>query len=365
MCQSAEGSFQVKLQETKTFRGKYACLSHRLGPGGSDQCKTTHETYSAMLNNIPWDTIPKTFQDATKFVFALGIHYLWIDTYCIIQGDEDDRQSEAKKMASVYQHSYITIAATTAANNEAGCLWLAGQPCGRAFTIDGIPSSDPIGLFVRKVVPHWERIWTSNIESRYPLLTRAWVFQERLLSPRVLHFSDQEMIWVCGMQGDCQCTGFDGRSNAKSLDWSRRDAWRSAVELYTSLKLTVESDRLPAIHCFAEYCTPHFSIAGFLDKNYFAGLWKDSIHLDLLWRVDSLECITSEHPLLNRLCLCWDNIEHRHFTSHTCQYSYGAACSTACLEQRRLCLHGRRGRCPPRHRNQACLCISGGAVGKH
>lgn len=31
----------------------------------------------------------------------------------------------------------------------------------------------------------------------WPLLQRAWGFQERMLSPRVLHFAREELIWEC------------------------------------------------------------------------------------------------------------------------------------------------------------------------
>jgi hypothetical protein len=56
--------------------------------------------------------MPKTFQDAINFTRDLNLQLLWIDSLCIIQGDEDDWNQEAAKMASVYRHSWITLAAT-------------------------------------------------------------------------------------------------------------------------------------------------------------------------------------------------------------------------------------------------------------
>ena len=54
---------------------------------------------------------------------------------------------------------------------------------------------------VRKPNPHlYEdhedfKYWDvySSLEEDFPLLARAWVFQERLLSPRVLHFGSREL----------------------------------------------------------------------------------------------------------------------------------------------------------------------------
>jgi hypothetical protein len=40
----------------------------------------------------------------------------------------------------------------------------------------------------------------------WPLLKRAWVFQERLLSPRLLHFSFGELIWECRHVSACECS---------------------------------------------------------------------------------------------------------------------------------------------------------------
>lgn len=41
----------------------------------------------------------------------LGFAYLWIDSLCIVQGDEADWQNESAKMASVYADAALTIAA--------------------------------------------------------------------------------------------------------------------------------------------------------------------------------------------------------------------------------------------------------------
>ncbi|KAK3349708.1 hypothetical protein B0T25DRAFT_458980 [Lasiosphaeria hispida] len=38
-----------------------------------------------------------------------------------------------------------------------------------------------------------------------PLLRRAWCFQERILSARVLHFHGQGMIWGCESGSVCEC----------------------------------------------------------------------------------------------------------------------------------------------------------------
>ncbi|KAH6675899.1 heterokaryon incompatibility protein-domain-containing protein [Halenospora varia] len=52
----------------------------------------------------------------------LGYRYIWIDSLCIIQDDELDWQTESKNMASTYQNSVFTIAASKSANGNGGCF---------------------------------------------------------------------------------------------------------------------------------------------------------------------------------------------------------------------------------------------------
>jgi hypothetical protein len=43
-------------------------------------------------------------------------------------------------------------------------------------------------------LPHWPG---HDDLGHWPLLERAWAYQERLLSPRVLHFCQDELVWEC------------------------------------------------------------------------------------------------------------------------------------------------------------------------
>lgn len=275
---NADGLVQVVLQETNGALGRYACLSHRWG--GSESCITTQETYAERLQGIPWSFIPPTFRDVINFTLFLGIDLIWIDSLCIIQNDSADWKDQASQMASIYQNSCITLAATTSANNETGCFWKADGLARRPF-------STKAGKFsVQKTMKHWERMWTSNSVAVFPLLSRAWVFQERLLAPRMLYFSHNELVWECLEDGKCQCGRYQQYTNPKMQNWTSSKSWRRAVELYTSLELTMEKDRLPALYGFANFYASATGVS--IDYDYFSGLWKQSLLQDLLWRVDSL-----------------------------------------------------------------------------
>ncbi|KAF2176935.1 heterokaryon incompatibility, partial [Zopfia rhizophila CBS 207.26] len=45
---------------------------------------------------------------------ALGFRYLWIDSLCIVQDDEDNWQKESQMMATIYEHAVITLAESAA-----------------------------------------------------------------------------------------------------------------------------------------------------------------------------------------------------------------------------------------------------------
>ncbi|ORY15026.1 hypothetical protein BCR34DRAFT_478490 [Clohesyomyces aquaticus] len=69
--------------------GRYVCLSHCWGPLGCALTTTTgnlptHEKCGEFLS------LPLSFRQAILFTRWLGVRYLWIDSLCIIQDDEED-----------------------------------------------------------------------------------------------------------------------------------------------------------------------------------------------------------------------------------------------------------------------------------
>lgn len=269
----------IKLVETNNSFGRYACLSHCWGPQGSSSLlRTTSANYKAHLNTIPIQSLPRTFQHALITTRRLGLDLIWIDSLCIIQGDEADWTREAACMGSYYSSGYVTISASWSHGPSGGCFNISEPEfIGRRLRIPDSFSS----LSVRRVLDHG---------SRWPLLHRGWVFQERMLSPRVLHFSLREIVWECLTCTACEC----GMSDALQAELSNKseytramgnterhrlkDVWRDMVQQYSRLDLTFASDKFAAIAGVAK------QMQGYRHANYFAGLWKDSMIGDMLWR---------------------------------------------------------------------------------
>lgn len=78
---------------------------------------------SSFGTSIPRSSLCKAFQDAIRIALTLGIDYLWIDSLCIIQDDEDDWRQESLLISTVYGNFYLNIAAAGASDGSQGCFF--------------------------------------------------------------------------------------------------------------------------------------------------------------------------------------------------------------------------------------------------
>ncbi|KAF2653852.1 HET-domain-containing protein, partial [Lophiostoma macrostomum CBS 122681] len=270
----------------------YAALSHCWGVAGSKHLKTTRVTMSSWKRGIPWTLIPRTFQDAILFTRRLGIRWLWIDSLCIIQEDENDWRAEAACMAEVYSQAYFTIAAASAENSEVGIF---REPS--AESQNNASGCQDLLVYAKRQSKY--SLMTSN---RYRLMTRAWAYQERYLSPRVIYFLGDELGWSCRSLDDDESHSGTFSSLSFALDKKHNpylhpqegspdkeadeydhiksiDHWHHIVNDYDTLFLSFERDRLPALAGLAKHLSP------FRKGRYLAGLWEDSLIVDLLWKM--------------------------------------------------------------------------------
>lgn len=140
-----------------------------------------------------------------------------------------------------------------------------------------------------------------------PLMDRAWAFQEKLLSTRVLHLTSLEMVFQCdkrqfGSCGeDCSAHGCGLKSFLWKTSRSQVDIydiragffdpentnsiWFRVVEDYADLKLTYDTDRLPALSSIAHVLQRRFLLRDQLQTRYVAGLWDTDLVFGLLWSV--------------------------------------------------------------------------------
>jgi hypothetical protein len=271
----------VVLCETIGKRAQYICLSYCWG--GSEFIRSTTATIKAHMQGIAIKDLPRTFQDLVKMARIFKIQYVWIDSLCIIQDNREDWEKEAGRMAEIYRNSFLTIAATGAQNPHEGLFSTRKQ--------------DMIKTVRIQRTRHRENM-SRSASADFPLMKRAWAFQERYLPSRLLQFGPDEVSWECLEGSTCEC----GSSTRERMYFKKRDffancisaemglyeepkvesLWRTIVILYSNLELTKSSDKLPALAGLAEYMrSPR-------NDEYLAGLWKRSLVSDLLWYRETL-----------------------------------------------------------------------------
>ncbi|KAH8591770.1 heterokaryon incompatibility protein-domain-containing protein, partial [Bisporella sp. PMI_857] len=274
----------VRIHESIDEQNTYACLSHCWGV--HLPIKLTKENLASFRNNIPWSALPKSFQDAIAFTRKLRIPYIWIDSLCILQDDEEDWREQSAQMAEIYENSVITLAASAAENGAAGCFL---HPSPTTQQVSPSVSNNPKILIK-------ESPWHPDLDAKdaqdkehIPLFSRGWAYQERILAPKVLHFGPQELFWECNNGASCECGKLKASPKAahqralqSSLNSVLSYRWRDIVSEYTSRELTYTSDKLPAIAGVAKQFMGRMEV-----PNYLAGLWGQSLVEDMMWRVDS------------------------------------------------------------------------------
>jgi len=141
-------------------------------------------------------------------------------------------------------------------------------------------------------------IWNAEIDDA-PLNNRGWVFQERVLARRVLHFGQHQIGWECpelaalevfpnGLPGTNAMSlqikstsslmkAAAAREPIQSLDTSFLHRWHNLVNAYSKTRLTYPKDKVIAFAGIAE------TIMENRTDRYSAGMWEKTLLYDLAW----------------------------------------------------------------------------------
>ena len=189
-----------------------------------------------------------------------------------------DWSENAAIMADIYRNAYLTIAATASYNSHEGCFRFATN-------CNALPLQRTPGLLVREREQTFPIRWADSFEG-YPLLQRAWVYQERRMSARIVHFTGTQLVWECRSVVEAEdgwCVEIrkdhEGISLIDSKDnRSDHSAWQKTVQEYSRLDLTFETDRLPAIAAIVKD-----EMDARKNDVYLAGMWRSTLLADLMW----------------------------------------------------------------------------------
>ncbi|KAK7915178.1 heterokaryon incompatibility protein-domain-containing protein [Apiospora marii] len=159
--------------------------------------------------------------------------------------------------------------------------------------------------------------WWSEVTNTV-LLSRGWVFQERYLAPRVLHFGANQLLWECTTMDACEAyprglpdyvksgghtdvkriqldgtqlsSSADSDASAQTLSEAALHVWCDLVQAYTRTHLTKRSDKLVAFSGVAELVRKlyhHHEDQGSDTRSsndaYTAGIFEQHLLLMLEW----------------------------------------------------------------------------------
>ncbi|KAH7095133.1 heterokaryon incompatibility protein-domain-containing protein [Paraphoma chrysanthemicola] len=280
--------------------GPYMTLSHRWGQGSVIQLLESN--LNDFRQSIATASMPKTFQDAIYVSIALGIRYLWIDSLCILQDQDNlkDWYREAALMNEVYSRAYCNISACT--GEGADGLFRARD------AQDLVPTRTKLKL---RYLGHSGAFITCTLIDLFlwkhdvvecAVNKRGWVFQERILSPRVLYFGRNQLFWECRQHRACEAhpmglppvyDSLNSTDLKRSLDLGqyavvsfempthqiddRYHLWTLAIWAYSKTNLTNSDDKLIALSGIVK------PFAHLLNDEYLVGMWRRRLEHQLTW----------------------------------------------------------------------------------
>lgn len=286
----------MKLEEKSGRCEWYVALSHCWGTGDDLKSKMMDFQRELRIGMDP-KLLPKTFRDAVHFTRQIGVRYLWIDSFCIIQDSDADWEEQNPKMASVYQGALCTIAAAASRDSSGGLYDSNEMKSYVHFEHGG-----------RRLVAYCHLDYKAIEKS--VLNTRAWVLQEWILSPRLVHFTKDGVFWECishiaskNNDVDFYFTHIQDQSFANEENgffpvmaraaaagsfhtWqSLYEIWARLIEDYTCRNMTLRDDKFAALTGLTT------AFKSQLQDVSIAGLWRADFHMGLLWSVESYSSI--------------------------------------------------------------------------
>ncbi|KAK3312227.1 heterokaryon incompatibility protein-domain-containing protein [Apodospora peruviana] len=235
---------------------RYVALSYVWGQVQQFQTTTANLPDLLQPNGLPEMKLPNVIRDAITVVRSMGERYLWVDALCIPQDDFAVKHFQIAHMATIYTSAVLTL---VAASSKA-----ADSP------LPGVQSKS-----------RWPRRWGTEAQLNRPARpdlvlkaidrsvynSRAWTFQERHLSRRVLCFLDEQVYFQCQKELWCEeppinltimSTVRGWGETVKEMEWDAAFRfYAQVVQDYSWKQLTYPDDVMAAFSGIAATLEQH------------------------------------------------------------------------------------------------------------
>lgn len=273
----------------------YIALSYCWGVGARQSIELRDANLASLFKVLPESQLSKTHAESLALTRALGVSYLWADSLCIIQGNAADWESESKRMASVYSGALLTIIASRSPDSRLGyvsntAISALAKPVPMNFGPNPFESSPSGGGGKSLGTVH---LSLTRSAAPGPVDSRAWCYQEAVLSTRSLRFCTEQVMYRCRVADLWE----DGTITPSSdiSDWAFQlggpDAgtptevlrrWYTLLFNFSLREITEPHDVFACITSLAqlvsEKATPEKA------GRYLAGIWEGDLHRGILWR---------------------------------------------------------------------------------
>lgn len=238
--------------------------------------------------------LPQTIEDAIDLVRRLGKQYLWVDSLCIDQNDDKDKEKQIMTMKDIYSGAYVTIIALSGKSADSGLPRLKESKNMFPQLSCRFHGKRLVGLMPTLSQQIWRAPWGK----------RAWTLQEALLAPRCLYIGDDQLYFECNGMQCCESLN-DSRSWAHHMSLeasSTRGGWLaskvgdgclrtpidlsshrlerygSKLTLYSYRSMTNPTDGLKAFSGILQF------LESMYPKSFYCGLPIEDFQWGLLWR---------------------------------------------------------------------------------
>lgn len=291
---SRDPAVDSRIVSSEKQSGSYIILSHQC-PEEAKALALQELEESSLPSPLDVTTCSKAVSDAIDLARRLGYQYLWTRELCITASE----LSNPSSFLNIYGQAALMLVAS------------AGEEANHGLF------HDRKILYSPAMGPHKDRCfrprglrWVSSI-AESPLAMRGWNILERMLAPRIVHFTKKQLVWECAsgyqfeaakLVGDQDCgpeyNAFNksdmqryvqrtlqqrplnieiGRSEASKESVARLKTWTQNVNALSWGKFEDPSDKLPAIGRIARVMDD-----GTLG-DYLAGIWSNHIVSGLSW----------------------------------------------------------------------------------